>query len=208
MKKTILKTFALVLVLCFGLSLCACSGMSDEEIKTLATGLIEASYEINEIFYGKGIDVDDRKYELAKEQLYQDTDVKIAVYAEADMTYKYQTTNDLKAAALKVYSTSYCEGMFEIAFTGHKDPRNGAIVDYARFIDNEYARVAQRVDKEEQIFYQGRTYDMDSFTIIKHRAKYIIFEADSYIDGASAGRVKLKMVKDIDGTWKLDTPTY
>ncbi len=208
MKRIYLSFLLLIsaVLLCF--SLCSCSRLSDEEAISTAAELLEKSCEINEIFYGKGITTDEKSYEYALEAFEQDTDVKVASYADVHSDYPYQTLEDLKNAALQVYSTSYCEGMFEVAFFGHKDSKTGAIVEYARFIESEYGILTQRVDIEDEILYNGRTFDTASVKIVKKTFSYVLLTVDSLIDGEPSDNIKIKMVKEGDGTWKLDTPTY
>ncbi len=208
MKKNVCRIMALIIAFVICCSLCSCSKISDDEALSLISGLLEKSCEVNEIFYGKGILTDSKSYEFAKEQLLQDSDVKIAAYAEAHADYPYQTVEELKNVALEVYSSSYCESMFDIAFLGHKDANTGAIVEYARFIDNEYGILTQRVDIEDEILYNGRTFDIDSIVIVKNRSSYILFTVDSLLDGEKSDTLKIKMIKEEDGSWKFDTPTY
>lgn len=196
------------LTLTLSLAFSSCSGLSDQEIVEIASALLEDSYEINRIFYGTGVPLDSRSLELAKEQLTQDSDVRIAAYAEVDAEYPYKCTEDLKNAALKVYTAAYCEGMFEVAFFGHKDSATGALVEYARFIDNEYGILTQRVDIEDEIIYTGRTYDINTVNVVRQGVGYVLFTVDSVLDGKPSDTVKIKMMKDQDGSWKLDNPTY
>ncbi len=208
MKKNILSAFSLLLILSFLFSLVSCSSQSKEQLTEAAAELLQKSCEINEIFYGKGIELDENSVEYAKELLLQETDVKIAPYAEVHADYKYQCVEDIKAAALSVYTESYLEPVFDIAFLGHKDSVNGAIVEYARFIDNEYGILTQRIDIEDEIIYNGRTFDTSSIQIIKKRPSYVLFTVTSLIDGEPSDTMKIKMQKDSGGNWKLDTPTY
>ncbi|MBE6562829.1 MAG: hypothetical protein E7660_03735 [Ruminococcaceae bacterium] len=208
MKKICFAVTSFVLAAIMCLSLCSCSRLSDEDAVNTAASLLEKSCEINEIFYGKGIDVDEKSNEYALEALNEDVDIKVASYADVHADYPYQTVEELKNAALSVYSSDYCESMFDIAFTGHKDSKTGAIVEYARFIESEYGILTQRVDIEDEILYNGRTFDVDSIKIVKKTASYVVFTVDSKIDGEPSDTIKVKMLKEEDGTWKLDTPTY
>jgi len=49
---------------------------------------------------------------------------------------------------------------------------------------------------------------VDSIKIVKKTASYVVFTVDSKIDGEPSDTIKVKMLKEEDGTWKLDTPTY
>lgn len=208
MKKIIVSVLSLLVALSFCFSLCSCSAQSKEQMIQTASELLEKSCEINEIFYGKGIETDEKSAEYAREQLLQDSDIKIPAYAEVHVDYKYQSTAELKEAALEVYTESYLEPVFDIAFLGHKDSQNGAIVEYARFVDNEFGVLTQRVDIEDEIIYKGRTFDASSIQIIKKRPSYVLFTVTSLVDGQPSDTMKIKMQKDSNGNWKLDTPTY
>lgn len=208
MKRFVVFIISLLLIFSFCIPLSSCSKESEKQLTEIASGLLEKSCEINEIFFGKGIETDEKSAEYAKEQLLQDSDIKIAAYAEVHADYKYQSTEDLKAAALEVYTEGYLEPVFNIAFLGHKDSQNGAIVEYARFVDNEFGLLTQRIDIEDEIIYKGRTFDASSIKIIKIRPSYVLFTVTSIVDGNTSDTMRIKMQKDTNGNWKLDTPTY
>ena len=56
MKHTRLTVLLLSVLLCLGLfTSCGGSGLTDEEISDIYRDLVEASYELNDIYYGDGL---------------------------------------------------------------------------------------------------------------------------------------------------------
>ncbi len=206
MKKTA-KALLFVLILTLSLmSVTSCEKYDSGEILSSAKDLISESYEINEIFFGYGIKCDREDVENAKTELDEESDVKKAVYVKADAASGYSCVKDIKTAALKVYSEDYCEIIFSNAFSGIRDS-SGNIVEYSRYIDDEFGRLTVRVDIENEAVNLNRTYDFETLKILRQGNGYALVEVLSICDGEESDTIRLKLVMTEDG-WRLDTPTY
>lgn len=181
--------------------------ITSEEISKIAGPLIEKSYEINEMYFGCGLPIDEKSLESYNGKLQEDIDVKSSYYLAVDSEYKYQTTLEMKEATLEVYSTDYCESsIFPVAFEGIIN-ENGDILEYASFIVNEVGILTERHDIAQRDPLPKRTYDLDSVKSISQSADTIVFSVDSYVDGAVSDNIRLTIKKQ-DSGWRLDTPTY
>lgn len=206
MKKTV-KALLFVLIITLSLlSFTSCEKYDSGEILSSAEKLIEDSYEINEIFFGYGIKCDEEDAEIAKSELDGESDVKKAAYAKADVASGYSCVEDVKNAALEVYSEEYCDILFSNAFSGIRD-NSGNVVEYSRYIDDEFGRLTVRVDIADDAVSLNRTYDFETLKIVRQGNGYALVEVLSLCDGEKSDTVRLKLVMTEDG-WRLDTPTY
>lgn len=207
MKKTIKLLILIVLTATVVISvLTSCSSKNDPETVAAAEELIEKSYEINEIFFGKGLAVDEESRKEALENLEAESDVLNVAYARADALCGYDSISSLKEDALSVYSEEYCEILFASAFNGIKDAI-GNTVEYARYIEDEYGFLTVRLGLEDNAIELDRTYDLSSIKIIKQSDSFALFTVDSLVAGTPSDTVRIKMVMTENG-WRLDTPTY
>lgn len=207
MKKTVKLLVLFVLTAAFVIScLASCGSKNDPETVAAAEELIEKSYEINEIFFGKGLAVDEESRQEALEGFDAQSDVQKVAYAKADALCGYDSVSSLKEAALSVYTEQYCEVLFASAFNGIKDAI-GNTVEYARYIDDEFGFLTVRVDIEEDAIKLDRTYDLSTITITKQTDSFALFTVDSLVAGEPSDTVRIKMVMTENG-WRLDTPTY
>ena len=204
LKRVLSVIFALIMV-CIPLASCGEKKADPEAIRE-AGALIEKSYEVNEILFGKGIPIDEESKKEALESAEVGMDVKNAIYAKADYLSDYACVDDIKEAALSVYTEEYCEPIFDLVFNGRNNDI-GSKVEYARYIDDEYGMLTVRVDIEDDALVLNRTYDLSSVKAVQVGSDYIVFTVDSLIDGVPSDNIRMKMVKGESG-WRLDTPTY
>ena len=209
MKKIISFTAAIIL---FTLLLCSCSAaMTEEELKEIAGPLIEKSYEINEIYFGSGLPVDEEELALigGESGVGEDEgeyDIKPVSFVPVKSD-KYDSIQSLKDAALEVYTESYLETVFKFAFEGMTDEK-GEILQYARYIENFGGSVLQeRADLEEESIVVGRVFDISTIRLKSAARNYVYFTVESYLDGKPEGTVELS-IKDEGSGWRLDSPTY
>ena len=187
------KLLCILLASLMMLALVSCSSHSDEEVTEAAKSLIEASYEINEIYFGKGLPKSDKN---------------VGSYAEVDPTCGYSTVDDLKNAALKVYSAGYCEDVLFInAFEGRSIEGDAESASYARYIAYGEDRLTVRLDAEETGMVLNRTYDFSTITVEKCVRDSATITVQSLVDGAEDEIIKLNLVFENDA-WRLDSPTY
>jgi len=200
MKKVI--SFAAVLILAASVFASCGAKMTNEEAIEIAAPLIADSYEINEILFGKGLPIKTIGAEAGDNTVY---DVKPVKYYPVDSDV-YHSTDDIREAALKVYTESYLEGVFVNVFTGMTDS-DGSIYQYARYIDTLAGGLSVRSDVETENILSGRTYDVTTLKITGQSRNYVYFTVKSYVDGEEAGDIALSIKDEGDG-WRLDSPTY
>ena len=185
--------------------------LSADELREIAQPLIEQSYEINEIFFRKGLPVEEDLKELyaADTQIngeapdYSGYDVKYSDYYVVSFDCGYESCNDIREAALKVYTADYCESaVFPAAFSGITSD-SGEIYEYAKYIDNTDLLLSVRADLANGAIDCSRRYDFETFEIIRQSEDGVYFTLVSS-DGLT---VELCIKKTAEG-WRLDYPTY
>ena len=172
----------------------------DDEIIAAAAELIEASYEINTIFFGEGLPtVDGAEDDIMK-------------YREIAEDSPYHTKDEIKNAALEVYTSGYCEILFEKAFSGisvemgdGSEVEEAAIVD-ARYVDYD-GRMVMLPPKEGDVMLLNRTYDTSSIKVVMKKSSRADISVASFVDGEPAGDVVLTVIMTENG-WRLEDPTY
>lgn len=210
------RAWLVIVCLSVTLSLVSCGGSAPniEDIRERVEYLIEGAFEINEIFFGNGLPIDE-----GGAAVYGKVDGYDYVSNEA----KYRTVIQIKEAAEKIYSADYLEYIYDTVFQGYADPTVGIIT--ARFIE-ENGELLQSSDNEP--LYNGiRKYDYSTMKIVRPSNANVVninitawIEggelpetsvdfSDEYNDMISGQRhtVRLTLVKQ-NGEWYLDTPTY
>ena len=199
------KIIAVLSLILAAVLLAGCSAAPEtEEIRTIAEELIEASYEINDIFFGEGLPAITRDSEFAIENYvyYMDYyDNYDFLTAECPYTH----TDQSKALAAEVYSEDYLNSIYETMFIGVADETAGML--YARYLDTEEG--LRKSNVHQPLIEKKRIYDYDSMTVLKPtNGKYINVEFDTHLEGETEMlRVRITIVREADG-WRLDTPTY
>ncbi len=134
---TVVLILVSVLIGCVG---CAGRAPKLEQIYDRVVALIEASYELNEIFYGKGLPYCDRNLPVY-ESLYSDY-TKLGYtenYHIVSAQSKYHTVEEIKQAAGQVYSSALLESsVYPSMFDGLMQSVPGAASKYlpARYIQD------------------------------------------------------------------------
>ncbi|MCI9450457.1 MAG: hypothetical protein HFE30_09480 [Clostridiales bacterium] len=181
----------------------SCGKRYDEnEIISSAKELIEASYEINSIYFGDGLPTAEYSGD-------EDSELK---YAELSENSPYKTEQEIRDATLRVYSEEYAKSLFELAFTGmssEADAGNGStIIDtaYARYVEFSGVLSARILDDSEKLKL-NRMYDTESLSVVRQGESKAVVAAPSFLDGVPSDTIELTLVMTDDG-WRLDTPTY
>ena len=183
------------------------------EVKDELVALIEGAYEINEIFFGSGLEtVDGDIYEYPTNG-----------YEYVVEDCKYQTTTSLKLAAEQIYSKEYLEGVYLTAFDGYADDQVGIIA--ARFLDYEGFLIQE---KDTSNTLDGvKKYDYDTMKIVKpSSADYLNVEIVCWLEGVKdpekyeglsdelgalmrGERVTVTLTFSLGAEgWRLDCPSY
>ena len=209
--KRYIRMAALVLIVLMVLPLCACGAPAIDEVKGDFKTLIEASYEINDIFFGEGLATYERGGEAALTYgIYTDFPESYAFYEVVDIESGYFTVDAIKAAASEVYSQDYLEGIYTMAFDGYSD---GEDITTARYLEADgYFLRYTFGEKDTFDILEGkqRRYLFDTMEIVRpSSANYVNLKIDSYLLGSEEEilTVTLRFILE-NGKWRLDSPTY
>ncbi len=204
-----IKIIALASAVLLVLAMAASCGVdyTDEEIITEAKALIDASFEINEIYFGKGLPVSAEDSEEARNFATENgLELENVQYLPVTEDSAYKSIDDIKESTAKVYSASYCEYLYSMAFEGYSNDDGTAAV-YAKYMEDENGILTARIDLAENELPE-RTYDYDTMKVTEKKEDRATVKMDSYLDGEKEeDSVTFTFVKE-DGVWKLDTPTY
>ena len=205
MKKTALALIAFLLAF---LTLSACGPadnrpvleMTDEEARETLKPLIEAAYEINEIFFGKGL-----PYEGEPNR---DLNTVSTDYLPVSDESPYRTIEEIKTAAEKVYTVKYLEPVYSIIFEGLTV--DTSTPDYLGESVAPRYKLFGDVLKVNAL-YEGYTLktkpDASTAHITERTPDYIRVSLDYTADGVK-GTMSLTLAKNEDGYWRLDSPSY
>ena len=127
-------------------------------------------------------------------------------------TSPYQHTDDIKAKASQIYSSTYLASIYESLFTGVTVSNQAGGTLYARYRDYEEDGYyyLQECNQVKGYDLPDRRYDYSTMKMASgSNAKYIRIELESYIAGNEQARetVTLAFVLE-NGNWYLDSPSY
>jgi len=176
-------------------SLVSCSSHSDEEIIEAAKELIEKSYVINEIYYGKGLPITE-----------EDSLGFASNYAIVDTSCGFASIEDIKKATAEVYAADYCEHLYVIAFEGLSTEDDQSVC-YARFLDDYADKLTMLKDVATTGVDLNRTYDFSTIVVEKCVRDMATIKVMSLVDGEEDEELTINLILE-NGQWKLNTPTY
>ena len=117
---------------------------------------------------------------------------------------EYLYIDGIKAQAQQVYTTAYCEALFESCF-------EGVLIDGVTMLD--YAEIGEwlyQSEAHDELIRDERIYDYSTMKIKRPSSgEYVNIEIDSYL--ISSPEIVTKDTLSFayeDGNWYLDTPTY
>lgn len=202
-----LRDVALIVTLLLVLSALVSCGTTPppplEEVKDELVALIDASAEINTVFFGSGLDVYDREGTDEEKLFYEGLSDSLSGYEMVRPDAKYLSVDAIKEAAGKVYSASYLEGIYQMVFDGYADEIAG--VTRAKFL--EWEGGFYQNSSYESYIEENRTYNYDTMKIVDpSRGEYLNVELESELGGEKL-TVILSFTLTGDG-WRLDSPTY
>ena len=183
-----------------------------DEVYDRVVELIEASYELNTVFYGAGLPVHRTDSAYADfSHLYFDFQY-LGDYEIVTEYAKFLSEDAIKSAAEKVYSKAYLETvLYNSAFVGYavEDGKGGAAYAAARYLeDSEW--IYQSTEKNDYLGNGMRIYDYASMRVVAPSTKEACYvEIDSYLPDQPdlIMRDRLRLVKQEDGLWYLDSFT-
>lgn len=184
-----------------------------EDVKAEFVALVEASYEVNGIFFGEGLPVYERDGDFNKENhIYDTLDPAYDAYSIVVADEHFYSIGNIKAMAEAVYSKSYLRGIYTMAFDGYAAETLGYVTT-ARYLEIDSYLLQYHFGEEDSFdLLKGkqRRYDFDTMTIVKpSSADYVNVKVDSYLLGDEENilPVTLRFMRE-DGAWRLDAPTY
>ena len=186
---------ALTVLLCMGILLGTLSGcsvkMSDEEARSILSELVPLSLEMNEIFFGDGLPLEDENAEPMES-------VTGGQYMRVSPTAKYQSIAEIKTAAESVYTAEYLQNsVYPMAFDGVDDARPR----YAER-DGVLCRNLNSVS-----FSLTDRLEFDRATVSD--TGYEVIEISvPYTDADGAEKTAKVTLRQQNGKWLLDSPTY
>lgn len=174
------NNFFIILCLLTIFALTSCGGnMTDELVRAELERLLPISYELNEIFWGKGLPTQDLESSDKMQPVTEDCG--------------YKSTEDILNKASEVFSEEYVQIIKDAIFT---DDDN---------LDPRYADVngVLKADTSNKGFNIQGNIVLESVKIKKQNRGMIIVTAD-YEDG---GSTQITLINQ-NGAWYLNSPTY
>jgi hypothetical protein len=205
--------FLAILITILSFTSCQSAPPDLATVKSELVTLVEASYEINEIFFGNGLPTHARGGAYDTEyRLYEGTGFEYDYYEYVTQESPYHFVDQIKAAAEQVYTAEYLKGIYTMAFDGYADENTGNVTT-ARYLETNGWLMKYAFGESDpfNILPGKRVYDFDTMEIVKpSTAKYLNVEVDSHVEGAENGEVmhltlRFKLTED---GWRLDAPTY
>ena len=198
------------------LGICGCAGRRAPKLESIydrVVQLIEASYELNEIFYGEGLPYYDRNLPVY-ESIYNDymTEQYTRDYNIVNRDAKYTSVEEIKLAAEQVYTKSLLEdtvypGVFDGLIT--TDLGSTSHVASARYLqgnDDLYILIEKETDPAAPV---PLVYDYASMKIIKpSNATRVLISIDAW-EYTNPSRIIQEQITlaYVDGEWYLDSLT-
>lgn len=186
---------ALTVLLCMGILLGALSGcsvkMSDEEARSILSELVPLSLEMNGIFFGDGLPLEDENAEPMES-------VTGGQYMRVSPTAKYQSIAEIKTAAESIYTAEYLQNsVYPMAFDGVDDARPR----YAER-DGVLCRNLNSVSfpLTDRLEFDRATVSDTGYEVIELSVPYT--------DADGAEKTAKITLRQQNGKWLLDSPTY
>ncbi len=207
MKRIPALLVAVSLSVVLSLSLVGCGRPEVEEIYDRVVELVEASHEVNTVFYGPGLPVYSIDSELAAAKgLYAD-DSHGGNYEMVTEYAKFLSVDSVLEAAGKIYSSEYLsDELSTYAFTGYAqgDSVGGSIYSYARYLEDDEWFYQSVADKP---FYTAmRIYDYSTMVVepnSNYDACYVSMDSWLEDDPSAVTVITLRLVFE-NGDWYLD----
>lgn len=196
---------AAVLLLCIGIfSYCHARRAPElDAVRERFIYLIERSKQINEVFFGDGLPVYVRDSDLSKEKFIYIGEQNRGFERVMEVS-PYLLTDEMKAEAQRVYSSEYCDRLFESCFDGIVIDGT-TLIEYTEISDWLYQNMAR-----EALAKNEKIYLYSTMKIVRpSNIEYVNVEISYYMinkpDEIKSERLSFSFE---DGNWYLDTPTY
>lgn len=206
------KFISVLLILSVMIPLSGCAkGLPDDEAAAVVAELVEASLELNVIYFGDGMPA-----EADGDEHY------VGFYSRLTDAAPYLTEKELRQATLEVFTEAYASVIFQTYLVGINDSESEGTV-YARYVENG-DRLTKKTDYEP-LAPKVRTYDLENIKIMRSAPEYITATLQSFVEGKADAEVTVTLrleereretaeTEDNDNAaetelvWRLDSPTY
>lgn len=187
MKKIFSFILCIILLVSSSFTLVSCDKkVSEIEATMIVEDLVKASYELNEIYYGKGL-----SYEESIDGEYD------SIYSHVSMDEIYLTEDILSIRTKEVFSASYANSIIDYAF--NMSLSGVGTGSYQRYITGSDGLLTVYRDYKVMDITE---YDYTTIKIEKIKRKKII----ATIQSTENETVDVVIVKELNG-WRLDSAT-
>ena len=176
--------------------------------------LTEAREGVEPTYFADGVYYYPVEYSEPKYEFYY-TDKDPVGYSFVRLDCDYVTIDAIKKYAETVYSNDYLKGIYEMLFTGaviSDEYESGKLAArYYHYEDEDGQTWLLSLDGYELELGEKRVYDFASAKVVRPGNKeFVNIEIESYPESNPELREKgiISMVKQDDGKWYLDSPTY
>ncbi|MCD7776433.1 MAG: hypothetical protein LUH54_03565 [Firmicutes bacterium] len=195
MRSRILSAALCAVLIVISVSAASCAAApTEEEALEIIGELLPKTYLLNDIYFGVGVSYTD--------------DGSSYRYMPVTDDSPYLTEAELREATEAVFSSDYAESIFDIYLSGYSDEGTGSVI-YARYIENEDRLWIDTY--AEGLVTSTRTYDLDTVEITSLTSRFIIFTAQSYLDGTADEVIEITITSETtdDGSvWRINSATY
>lgn len=214
MKRTVCCLLLICLLAATLLSLAACRRAPRvDDIREDVIALVEASYEINEIFYGAGLPVLDRNSEeYADLYAYYAPATTTKTYDIVDTAHaKFTSIEEIKSAASLVYSPDLLEkNLYVNAFTGYAiEGIDSSVISSDALYTEDADYFYQSIDRTNYLTRGVKIFDYDTMQVVRpSSSKAVLISIDAwYISNPTEHfSEEIRLVLTSDG-WRLDSTT-
>ena len=189
--KRFLKSLTLfMLIASLAISIIGCGKVTQDEACKIIEKLVTDAYELNEVYYGKGIS-------------YKDTGNPNDLYMPAYENEKFALKNKLVKRTYEVFSQTYAKSLIDLAFGGVQSEINqGSFMARYMILDEEKETWIYVNTDYDPLVEEIAKYDFNTMEIIKISRRFI----ECTIKTTKNEEVKITVVKETDG-WRLDSAT-
>lgn len=197
MKRFFAIFLSIILIATLVISMVGCGGPEEAQAKAIVIDLVERSYELNDIYFGK------------KGLNYRDSGNPAEMYLPVLETEKYYLKSKLEKATREVFCEDYADSIINLAFRGAQSEINQNSVK-SRFMLME--------DDDWLYINKEYEYPIEYFTEYDFSTIEITYISGSFIDATIKGKrmtdngyesvsVDISLVNEDNG-WRLQDATY
>ena len=209
MKKWVKLLSLLLTFVCFSLSLISCERnrtYDEAEVKAAAEELILLSVDLNEIYYGKGIDYS------------SDVSTSSGNYYEASHSslkkFGIQTIEDLVKKTTRVYTSDYSNEIFETKIGGVYSGEGS--FELSRYYQKTDVLTGENIcimvySLAKVYLTDTVEYDFENMTVLRSKGERVYVSVPVAVTNEEGKSqkidIEIALIEEENG-WRLDSPTY